>query len=89
MARINNEDLVKRIARLAKQNQELEEQVKKLEKQNETLAGENEQLKSLRSKAILEKSKLDAFLPFPHQSSLANDWFPRFVQLKSRVSHSA
>ena len=30
----NNEELVKRIARLAKQNQELEEHIKKLEKKN-------------------------------------------------------
>ena len=56
MARINNDELVKRISRLAKQNQELEELVKKLEKQNEELSGENERLKSLHLKAAHEKS---------------------------------
>jgi len=42
----NNEELVKRIARLAKQNQELDEQVKKLEKLNEKLTRENEKIKA-------------------------------------------
>ncbi len=42
-----NEELVKRIARLARQNQELEQQIKKLEKINEKLAGENEKIKAL------------------------------------------
>lgn len=45
MVTVNNEDLVKRIARLARQNQELEDQIKKLLKQNETLLRENEELK--------------------------------------------
>ncbi len=39
MISTNNEELVKRIARLARQNQELEESIKKLVKQNEKLAG--------------------------------------------------
>lgn len=47
MAVSNNEELVKRIARLAKINQELEDQLKKLEKSNEKLVRENEKLKSL------------------------------------------
>jgi adenylate cyclase len=47
MAVSKNEELVKRIARLAKINQELEDQLKKLEKSNEKLARENEKLKSL------------------------------------------
>ncbi len=42
-----NSELVRRIARLAKQTQELEEQIKKLEKLNEKLARENEKLKSI------------------------------------------
>jgi len=46
MAVTNNEELVKRIARLAKQNQELEEQVKKIEKLNEKLIRENEKIKA-------------------------------------------
>src|SRR5512133_1630305 len=47
MAVSKNEELVKRIARLAKINQELEDQLKKLEKSNEKLTRENEKLKSL------------------------------------------
>jgi adenylate cyclase len=42
----NNEELVKRIARLAKQNQELEEHIKKLEKLNEKLTRENDKIKA-------------------------------------------
>jgi len=41
-----NEELVKRIARLAKQNKELEEHVKKLEKLNEKLVRDNEKFKA-------------------------------------------
>ena len=50
MTAINNEELVKRLARLAKQNQELEQLLKKLEKQNEKLALENEKIKTLLGK---------------------------------------
>jgi len=46
MIAINNEELVKRIARLARQNKELEERIKKLIRQNEKLAVENEKLKA-------------------------------------------
>ena len=46
MISTNNEELVKRIAKLARQNQELEERIKKLVKQNEKLADENENLKA-------------------------------------------
>jgi len=42
----NNEELLKRIAKLARQNQELEEHIRELQKQNEKLAGENEKLKA-------------------------------------------
>jgi adenylate cyclase len=45
MTGTNNEELVKRIARLVWQNQELEEQVKKLAKSNEKLTRELEKLK--------------------------------------------
>jgi fatty acid-binding protein DegV len=38
MTGINKEELVKRISRLAKQNQELEDHIKKLEKLNEKLS---------------------------------------------------
>jgi len=44
----NNEELLKRIAKLARQNQELEEHIRELHKQNEKLAGENEKLKAER-----------------------------------------
>jgi class 3 adenylate cyclase len=50
MTVINNEELVKRIARLAKQNQELEEHIKKLEKMNEKLTKDNEKIKALYEK---------------------------------------
>jgi class 3 adenylate cyclase len=53
----NNEELIKRIARLARQNQELEEQLKKLEKQVEKLTSENEELKTLHQKVKAEVSK--------------------------------
>jgi adenylate cyclase len=46
MAATNKEEFVKRIARLAKQNQDLEEQLKTLEKLNEKLIRENEKIKS-------------------------------------------
>jgi adenylate cyclase len=46
----NNEELVKRIARLAKQNQELEEHIRNLEKMNEKLTRDNEKIKALYEK---------------------------------------
>jgi class 3 adenylate cyclase len=46
----NNEELVRRIAKLAKQNKELEEHIKKLEKQNEKLSRENKKIKVLPEK---------------------------------------
>ncbi len=53
----NNDELVKRIARLAKQNQELEEHIKKLEKLNEKLSGDNEKIKALYEKVSPEVLK--------------------------------
>jgi len=50
MTGINNEELVKRISRLAKQNQELEDHIKKLEKQNEKLSRDYEKAKALYEK---------------------------------------
>jgi adenylate cyclase len=47
----NIEELVKRIARLAKQNQELEENIKNLEKMNEKLVRDYEKIKALYEKA--------------------------------------
>jgi class 3 adenylate cyclase len=46
MISTNNEELVKRIAKLARQNQELEDRIKKLVRQNEKLADENERFKA-------------------------------------------
>ncbi len=54
MAVSNNEELVKRIARLAKQNQELEDHIKKLEKLNDKLSRDLE-----KSKALVEKASPD------------------------------
>jgi adenylate cyclase len=54
MTAANNEELIKRIARLARQNQELEQQLKKLERLNEKLILENEKIKSLLGKAPQE-----------------------------------
>jgi class 3 adenylate cyclase len=52
-----NEELVKRIARLAKQNQELEEQIKKLEKVIERLTRDNDKIKALYEKVSPEGLK--------------------------------
>ena len=57
MAVINNEELVKRIARLAKQNQELEEHIKKLEKMNEELIRDNNKIKVLYERVSPEGPK--------------------------------
>ena len=54
MAIDNNENLVKRIARLAKQNQELEEKIKKLQKENEKL-----QLRDEKNRQLLESLSPD------------------------------
>lgn len=50
MIAIDNKELVKRIAKLAKQNQELEEYIKKLEKFNEKLTSDIEKYKALSEK---------------------------------------
>jgi class 3 adenylate cyclase len=47
MAATNNEELLKRIVRLARQNQELEERIKNLEKLNEKLIRDNQKIKIL------------------------------------------
>jgi len=57
MSVTNIEELVKRIARLAKQNQELEEHIKKLGKMNEKLVRDNEKLKGLYEKVSPEGLK--------------------------------
>ena len=57
MAVTNNEELVKRIARLAKQNQELEEHIRKLEKMNEKLTRDNEKIEAFYEKFSTESLK--------------------------------
>jgi len=59
MIAINNEELLKRIARLARQNQELEEYIKKLEKLNEKVTRENEKIQSLYEKLSPAGLKLE------------------------------
>lgn len=54
----NKEELLKRIAKLAKQNQELEELIKKLRKQNEKLTKDNERVKALYEKLSPENLKM-------------------------------
>ncbi|MCJ7446662.1 MAG: HD domain-containing protein [Bacteroidales bacterium] len=53
----SNQELVKRIAKLAKQNQELEGYIRKLEKQNEMLTRENERIRALYEKISPEGLK--------------------------------
>jgi adenylate cyclase len=53
----NNQELVKRIAKLAKQNQELEDQIKELKKTNEKLSRDNEKLKNLYGKTSPDGTK--------------------------------
>jgi adenylate cyclase len=52
-----NEELLKRIARLVKQNQELEEHIKNLEKINEKLIRDNDKIKALYEKISPEGLK--------------------------------
>jgi class 3 adenylate cyclase len=60
MAATKNEELIKRIARLARQNQELEQHIKKLEKLNEKFAVENENLKALHGKSPADLPKAES-----------------------------
>ena len=53
----NKDELVKRIAKLAKQTQELEEYIKKLEKQNEKLSRDLDKYKALAERAPSDASK--------------------------------
>lgn len=57
MAVNNNDELVKRIAKLARQNQELEDQIKKLVRHNEKLASQNEKLKARSERVPAETLK--------------------------------
>jgi adenylate cyclase len=57
MAPGNNDGLVRRIAKLAKQTQELEEHIKKLEKMNEKLSRDVEKYKALAEKPASDSQK--------------------------------
>ena len=57
MAATNNEELLKRIVRLARQNQELEERIKNLEKLNEKLIRDNQKIKILYERVAPEGQK--------------------------------
>ena len=57
MIATNIDELVKRIAKLAKQNQDLEDHIKKLERQNEKLSGDYEKIKALYEKISPEGLK--------------------------------
>lgn len=57
MEATDKEELVKRIAKLAKQNQELEDHIKKLEKQNDKLSRDYEKLRALSEKASPEGAR--------------------------------
>ena len=52
-----NEELLKRIARLAKQNQELEEHIKNLERTNEKITRDYEKVKALNERSAQEGQK--------------------------------
>jgi adenylate cyclase len=57
MTEVKNNELVKRIAKLAKQNQDLEEYIKKLEKMNEKLTRDLEKYKSISEKLPADSMK--------------------------------
>lgn len=57
MGATDSEELVKRIAKLARQNQELEDYIKKLEKQNEKLTRDFEKIRALYEKTSPEGLK--------------------------------
>jgi adenylate cyclase len=80
MVATNNDELVKRIAKLAKQNQELEENIKKLEKQNDKLSRDYEKIKALYEKVspeglkeTSEKEKNETSLKFNMATVLFSD----------------
>jgi adenylate cyclase len=80
MVATNNDELVKRIAKLAKQNQELDDHIKKLEKQNEKLSRDYEKIKALYEKVspegikeTAEKEKKETVLKFNMTTVLFSD----------------
>jgi adenylate cyclase len=83
MSPSNNEELVKRIAKLARQNQELEDNLKKLLKQNEKLMADVERLKARAERAPAEpvKESAEKSLKFNMATVLFADihGFPKLV----------
>ncbi|MFH0843186.1 MAG: adenylate/guanylate cyclase domain-containing protein [Bacteroidota bacterium] len=80
MVATNNDELVKRIAKLAKLNQELEDHIKKLEKQNEKLSRDYEKVKALYEKTspegvkeTAEKERKETSLKFNMATVLFSD----------------
>lgn len=57
----SNDELVKRVAKLARQNQELEEHIRDLERQNEKLTAEIEKLRARHPEIAGEVEKSDKF----------------------------
>jgi len=91
----NSEELVKRVAKLAKQNQDLEGQIKKLQKHNEKLLRENERIKALYEKIspeglkeLPEADKKDETLKFNMATILYSD-IHGFANLTEGMDSSA
>ena len=91
----NSEELVKRVAKLAKQNQDLEGQIKKLQKQNEKLLRDNERIKALYEKIspeslkeLAETDKKDETLKFNMATILYSD-IHGFANLTEGIDSSA
>jgi adenylate cyclase len=82
MTVIKNEELLKRIARLVRQNQDLEENIRNLEKINEKLANENERLTFLHEK-LLPDSQKEGSLKFNMATVLFAD-----IHCHSRLAES-
>jgi adenylate cyclase len=89
MIATNNDELVKRIAKLAHQNQELEALVKKLEKQNEKLSRDYEKIRALYDKVspegvkdLVDVERKDKTLKFNMATVLFSDihGFSRIVE---------
>jgi len=72
-------ELLKRIAKLAKQNQELEELLKKLQRKGEKLIQENERAKEILAK--VSPDKLDKELSAEQNPDLLNLRWLRFYLL--------
>ena len=95
MVATKNEELVKRIAKLAKQNKDLESDIRKLQKQNEKLLRDNEKIKALYEKLspeglkeTAEGDKRDESLKFNMATVLFSD-INGFSRLAEGIDSSA